>query len=127
MNEPATTQPHPTSAAKLVFGLVLVVIGVTAFLDAVDVWNPRELWRYWPLILIAIGIGSEIEALRHRRSDGGAFLIALGVWFFVATQGWLGFGLGRAFPIGVAVWGAFLTLHAIVDLPKSPSNQEKKS
>lgn len=125
MNEPATTQPHPLSAGKLVFGIVLVVIGVTAFLDAVDVWNPRALWQYWPLILIAIGTGSEIEALRHRRSDGGAFLIALGVWFFVATQGWFDLGFGRAFPIGIAVWGAFLTLHAVVDLPKS--QQEKQS
>ncbi|HEY0143270.1 MAG TPA: DUF5668 domain-containing protein [Thermoanaerobaculia bacterium] len=115
---------HRVPTGKIVFGLVLVVVGVVAFLDSVDLWNPR-IWEYWPLILIIIGLGSEIEALRNRRSDGGAFLIAIGVWFFVATQGWFDLSLGRALPIAIAVWGAFLTLHAIVDRPKSA--QEKKS
>lgn len=120
--EAETTQ---VPAGKVVFGIVLVVIGIAGFLGAVDLWNPSALWQYWPLILIAIGVGSEIEALRNRRSDGGAVLIALGVWFFVATQGWLDLSFGRAMPIAIAVWGAFLTLHAIVDRPKPV--QEKKS
>lgn len=122
-----TSEPesHRVPIGKIVFGVVLVIVGLSAFLDAVDLWNPSALWHYWPLILIAIGAGSEIEALRNRRSDGGAFLIAIGVWFLVATQEWFDLSFGRAMPIAIAVWGAFLTLHAIVDRPKPA--QEKKS
>jgi hypothetical protein len=126
MEQPTTTSDaQPMTTRKVVFGVVLVVIGITAFLEAVEIWNPRALWQYWPLILIAIGVGSEVEALRNRRSGSGAFLVALGVWFLVATQEWFDLSLRQAMPIGIAVWGAFLTLHAIVDRPKPV--QEKKS
>lgn len=127
MEEPTTITKQPQfSSQKLVFGLVLIAIGAGAFVDALDLWNPRVLWRLWPLVLILLGLASEVDALRERRSDGGSFLIGIGVWFFAATQDIFGLTYRSAFPLGVVVVGLFMTLHAIVDKPE-PLKKEKTS
>jgi len=116
------TQQH-FSSQKLVFGLVLIAIGALAFVDAVDLWNPRVLWRLWPVGLILIGLASEVDALRARIADGGSILIGIGVWFLAATHDIFGLTHGTAFPLAVVVVGLFTTLHAIVDKP-APQKKE---
>ena len=116
--------PQKFSSQKLVFGIVLIAIGALAFVDAVDLWNPRVLWRLWPLVLILLGLASEVDALRERRSDGGSILIGIGVWFLAATHDIFGLTHRTAFPLAVVVVGLFTTLHAIVDKPE-PVKKEK--
>jgi hypothetical protein len=110
--------PQHFSSQKLVFGLVLIVVGALAFIDAIDLWNPRVLWRLWPVGLILLGVASEVDAFRARRSDGGSILIGLGVWFLVATHDIFGLTYRTGFPLAVVVVGLFTTLHALVDHPE---------
>lgn len=123
MTDTTPTQPLPTQ--KLAFGLVLIAVGGLAFVDAVDLfdWDPRSLWRLWPLLLIALGAASEFDALRARRSDGGSFLIGVGVWMLIATQGYFDLGFRSAFPLAVVIVGLFLVIHAVVDAP-APQKKE---
>jgi len=125
MNDITTTTTTPVSAGRLVFGIVLVAVGVLAFVDAIDVWEPREIWRYWPVALIIIGLSNEIDALRTRRGDGGYVLVAIGVWMLAATQEFLGLTYTTAFPLGIAVVGLGMILHALVGV--EPNKKEKKS
>ena len=122
--ESTTIPEHRISAGKLAFGLVLVAVGVLSFFDALDLWDPGRLWRLWPLILIALGLASEADALRARKNEGGAFLLGVGVWFLAGTQHWFGLTVRTAFPLFIVVVGASLILHALVDLPES---KEKKN
>ena len=127
MNDITTAGDAPArlSAGKLVFGIILFAIGVLAFVDAIDLWEPRELWRYWPVILIVIGISNEIDTLRARRGDGGYILVAVGVWMFAATQELLGLDYVTAFPLGIAVAGLGVILHALVGVEEE--KKEKQS
>ena len=124
MDETTLDNKPQFSSQKLVFGLVLIAIGVLAFIDAVDLWNPRVLWRLWPVGLILIGLSSEIDAFRERRSDGGSILIGIGVWFLAATHDIFGLTHRTGFPLAVVIVGLFMTLHAIVDKPV-PQKKEK--
>ena len=109
---------------KLVFGLCLVVIGVAAFLGSIDVWNVRHIGRFWPLILIALGLSGEIEAIQRRKGDGSYVLLAIGCWMLVGNFGLFGLSISRAMPVGILVAGLALVLHAIIDRPVNP--QEEK-
>lgn len=111
-------------AGKLIFGLLLVGIGLLGFIDALDIWDPGNLWRWWPLVLIAIGLSSEVDAFRARRNDGGAFMLAVGVWMLIGTQHWWGLSVGRAMPIGIMVLGLGVLLHAIFDRPAPEKKEE---
>jgi Domain of unknown function (DUF5668) len=119
-------EPNKISTQKLVFGLVLVAVGVLAFVDAVDLWNPRVLWKLWPAILILIGVSSEVDALRERRSGGGSLLVGVGVWMLFAVNDILGFTYRSGLPLAILVVGLFVTLHALVDKPepKKEKNNE---
>lgn len=125
ITRPAAEEPARVSAGRLVFGMVLVAIGALAFVDAIDLWEPRELWRWWPLFLIVIGLSNEYDTLRTRRGEGGYVLIAVGVWLLAGSQEFLGLSYRTAFPLGIAVAGLGMILHALLGVRSG--DKEKQS
>ena len=110
---------------KLIFGLFLIAIGIGGFLNAIDVWELANIWSWWPVALIAIGLSQEISSLAQRRGDGGTALLAVGIWLLIGSHHFFGLGYRTAFPIGIAVFGLSMLLHAIVDRPRPAREQEK--
>lgn len=111
---PSAQEPARLSTGKLVFGIVLFAVGVLAFLDSLDLWEAREIWRWWPVLLIVLGVAREIDVWRTRRGDNGVILIAVGVWMLAATQHFLGLDYASAFPIGISVAGLGIIVHALI-------------
>ncbi len=108
---------------KLVLGIVLLGAGVATLLDNVDAWEIGMLWRFWPLILIALGLANAYEALRRRQGDGSYFLLGIGIWMLVGSFNVFGLSYGSAFPLAIIVVGFGTVLHAIIDVPV-PANKE---
>jgi len=102
---------------KLAVGLVLLGVGIAAFFDAIDVWEIGMLWRYWPLILIAIGAVNAFEAFLRRQGDGSYFLLGVGLWMLAGSFNLFGLTYASAFPIGIIVVGFGAVVHAIIDVP----------
>lgn len=111
---------------KLILGLLLVAVGVLAFVDAIDLFDPWEIWKLWPLGLIILGLSSETEALMARRPGGGGFLVGVGVWMLAGTQHLFGLSYRSGFPLGIAVVGLFMVVHAIVDKPVEDRKEETR-
>src|SRR5690349_17467153 len=113
---------------RMVFGLVLVVVGIAGFGLGTDLWEIGRLVRYWPVLLIALGLASEAEAIRHRHSDGGSsVLIGVGVWLLLGTRHFFDLTVRTAFPIGVAIVGLGIVLHALIDRPVSKEKESHES
>lgn len=104
---------------KLAVGLGLLAIGILGFTDAVDIWEPGNLWEYWPLVLVFIGVANEMEALRQRRGNGGFVLIAVGTWMFIGNNEYFGLDHGSAIPVAIAVVGLGLITHALLGVQKA--------
>jgi hypothetical protein len=114
-----TTEPQGGIAAgKLVFGLILLAIGILTFADFTHVIDYSEIWRYWPVLLILAGIGHEIDALRERRSGGGFVLMAIGTWLLVSQNRIFGLHYRSALPLALTVAGLGMVVHAIIDIPR---------
>ena len=112
MNE--TETPH-FSAGKLMGGVVLLAIGIAG------ITHTREVWQYWPLLLIFLGLGQEADALRTRRGDGGFFLIAIGVWMLAGSLELFGLSYRSAFPLAIVMAGIGMVLHALLGITKENS------
>ena len=102
---------------KLAVGIVLLLVGFLSFTDYMEMFDLREIWRFWPVFLIFIGVSSEIDSLRERKAGGGYILAAIGVWMLVANHHFFGLNHRTAFPLGIAVVGLGVILHALVDAP----------
>ena len=69
---------HKGSSA--LFGVVLTLIGVALLLDNLGFLEFRDIWRFWPLVLVAMGVGRLISARRPSGWIwGGIFVLAGGL------------------------------------------------
>src|SRR5687768_6190171 len=86
MVAPGMTEiPRPAISAHLVFGLVVMVIGILFTLDNLNIMDGGlYLSRYWPTGLIAIGAAKMLES-RQRGSGvmSGALFAAAGTWLLL--------------------------------------------
>jgi hypothetical protein len=112
-----TSTDNRIPIGKLAVGIVLLLVGILSFTDYMELFDLREIWRFWPVFLIFIGVSSEIDALRQRKTGGGHILAAIGVWMLVANHHFFGLNHRTAFPLGIAVVGLGVILHALVDSP----------
>jgi cell wall-active antibiotic response 4TMS protein YvqF len=56
---------NPTNSRSLAGPLILITIGTLFLIQNLAHINIfRVLWRYWPVILIAIGVGKLLEYFR---------------------------------------------------------------
>ena len=121
MDNTTVTDGH-IPLGKLAWGIALLLVGLLSFTDYLDMFDLREIWRFWPLFLIFIGVSSEIDSLRQRKAGGGYILVAIGVWMLVGNHHFWGLSHRGAFPLGIAVAGLGVISHALVDEP-APANK----
>ena len=87
--------------ATMAAGAVIVVLGVLLTLDALEIFNISQARRFWPVILVALGVGRIAEGPGRRRSFG-VLLVGLGVGFQLHQFGLLAVewsDLGRWWPL----------------------------
>lgn len=126
MDHTTTNAPARVPLGKLAFGIALLAGGILIFTDYMDVFDVPELWRFWPVFLIFLGVSTEIDSLRQREAGSGYILIAIGTWLLIASHRFLGLTHRTAFPVAIAIAGLGVIIHALVDDPAT-QNKEKKS
>ena len=73
--------------SRLFFAIFLIVVGVVLFLDNIGLIPVRNIWEFWPLILIAAGLG-RLTSCRETAGRGiGAFLVLIGILMLLVTLG----------------------------------------
>ncbi len=97
---------------RLVFGAILIVLGVLFALDRFDVIDAGRLWDYWPLLLVAAGLARVLQPPPcHGRIFGGV-LVALGVLLLLANLDLLPFRVWELWPLILIAIGVHLVLRA---------------
>lgn len=73
--------------SRLLFAVFLIAAGTLLFLGNIGILPIRNIWDYWPLVFVAIGIGK----LFNSRTVGGralsVLLIVFGALFLLLTLG----------------------------------------
>jgi hypothetical protein len=93
-DRPVETPPrHDHQAllsARLVVGVVIVLIGVILLADNLGWFEARYVLRgLWPLALVTVGV-TMVRSPDHRRSRSwGWVLITVGTWLFLDRIGWI--------------------------------------
>jgi predicted membrane protein len=91
-------------------GAILIALGTLFLLDHLGVINGNIIWKYWPLMLIAVGIG---KVINEGKRVGGVLLILVGAFFMAEHFGYRMFTWETLWPViiifaGIAmIWGRF--------------------
>ena len=95
---------------RMVFGLAVMAVGLLLLLDNAGLVDARDYWRWWPVLLIAVGLAKVVEA-PGGAPRGGLGLALVGALLLLSNLGLLRFR--QVWPIllllvgGSLVWRSF--------------------
>lgn len=86
----------------LVLGGLLIALGVIVLLENLGViylGSLWELWRWWPLILVFLGLSKFFAPGDFRERRSGFWLMAIGVWLLISFFRVFGLGFSESWPL----------------------------
>jgi hypothetical protein len=99
---------------QLIWGILIICIGVLFLMGRNDWVELSQMWRYWPVVVIAFGINSMIPPTTGKRFMDGVYEVAFGAWFFVSFEHLWGLSFRNSWPFLVIMAGVGLVLQPIV-------------
>jgi len=109
---------------QMMWGLVLIAVGVAFLLDRMDVLDIATPWHYWPLLLVVAGINQTIGYPSAREFTSGLWTVFIGLWLFAVFEGLLGLTFRNSWPLFILMWGLQLVLEPVI-ARRFASNKEK--
>jgi predicted membrane protein len=120
-----TTERAPANVGRFVFSVFLMLLGILFTLGNLGLFSVRRYVRYWPVVLIVIGLWKLLE----RRPSGFVWLV-LGSWFLGHNLGLIPISIWKLWPgapifiVGAALaWGALRPRRP----PEEPSSSSATS
>ena len=68
----------------MVPAIVLIAVGAIFLPQQLHIFYFHDVWRYWPVILIAVGLVKLVDSPDNSGRTGGAILLVLGAIFLAA-------------------------------------------
>lgn len=98
----------------LMFGLLIILIGIVFTLDNLNIAESRQYLRYWPAGLVAIG-AAKLWQVRHGYGTalGGVLFIIAGVCLLLDNFGLLDVSLVDFWPVILIVAGSIIVWQGI--------------
>jgi hypothetical protein len=100
---------------QVLWGLVLVGLGVAFLLDQMDVFDIRSLWHYAPLLLVVVGINQTIGYPSAREFSNGLWTVFIGLWLFAVLEGLWGLTFGNSWPLFIIISGVTMAIRPIAE------------
>ena len=98
---------------QVLWGLTLVAFGVAYLVNRNDHEAVMGLWTYWPLVLIAFGLGNMLPPVDGRRFVDGLSQVLFGAWFYATYEGLWGLTFRNSWPLLIIVAGAGMVLQPL--------------
>ena len=80
-------------------GFFLLAIGIALLLDKFDIFYIGDVWRFWPIIFIAIGLGHLLDAQGVREYRKACWWLFMGSWFLISELHMFGLSYHNSWPI----------------------------
>jgi len=95
-------------ARHLFSGALFVMIGMLFLLGNMGMVNVDNVLRFWPVILIAVGVFKFVECRENYRQGAGIFWIVLGSIFLLGSFGILQMAFRQLWPVVLISLGALM-------------------
>jgi predicted membrane protein len=104
---------HGGADGRIMMGIVIVIVGVLAFLNNVGVLHNLDIWDYWPVILILVGIGRFFRPFTgSSQYVEGLVFIAIGALLLMNNLNLMDFDIDTYWPLLLILVGALIIIHS---------------
>ena len=116
--------PGNRFGSHLLVGAFLILAGGALLLDNTGIVDIGPMWRFWPLILVGVGIAKMWNAASRREQGNGLWLLLLGLWFGVWTLNIGGLTFGDIWPALFIALGASMLWKSLPIMPALTKEKE---
>ena len=109
----ARRQACRSGGGGLVVGGIIVVAGLVLLLDNMGIIRSHDIWRFWPLALVAVGLSRILESHRPAALVWGGMIAAVGALLFLDNVGILLFDFHMLWPLVIIAFGVSMFLRAM--------------
>jgi hypothetical protein len=110
------------------WGVVLVCVGVTIFMDRIGYVDIDALWHYWPLLMVVFGINKMIGYPTAKHFTSGLWSVFIGLWLFAVFEHMFGLTFRNSWPFIIIASGVSMILEPVIKrrfAANEESNYEK--
>lgn len=97
----------------LLWGLGLVFVGTVILLQYLDLLSFRVWREWWPLVVVAIGIGQVVASRTAKGIGDGVSLTLMGGWFYVAANQIWDLSWRNSWPLALVAVGMGMVVRSI--------------
>lgn len=119
-----STEHSYTTRKQMMWGLVLIAVGVIFLLDRADLMDASAVWHYWPLLLVVAGINQTIGYPSAREFRSGLWSIFVGLWLFAVFEEMFNLTFANSWPLFLLMAGLQLVLAPVI-ARRFPATKEK--
>jgi len=105
-------RPLPIMTPRLVFGACVLAFGVVLMLDTMHLVEAGRVLKFWPVILMALGLFKIVRADSTSTRVLGGVLLTIGTLILLGNLHWLASGM--ILPLGLVLFGGWLVFRALV-------------
>lgn len=101
-------------AGKLIWGIVLIAVGALLALERLGVVEIDALWRYWPMIMICLGLAQMIRPKCPADRGSGVWLLLIGLWLQANMISLFGLTFSNSWPLLLVAVGLSMVLGSLI-------------
>ena len=102
---------HGRSHSHVVMGIIILLLGILFLLGNLGYFYVADIWQFWPVILIGLGIARILDARGLHGALWGGTLALAGVIFLANSLGYLPWRLWHLmWPLLLIGWGVIILL-----------------
>ncbi|MEK6649670.1 MAG: DUF5668 domain-containing protein [Bacteroidota bacterium] len=90
---------------QVFLGILLIGLGILFLADNLYYLDIGPLWRYWPFILVLLGIQKLVNARDRDGIGAGIWPVFIGLWLFVSLNHIWGLDFSDSWPFLIIAWG----------------------
>ena len=117
-------RPSTRITGRLVFGALLVTIGLLWTLDNLGLAEADQFLRWWPLLVIGHGLLRLSGLDGTRRVVSGALFVLAGSWMMARELGYVQVSIFRMWPVFMIIIGASLVWRSMRGPGASPESSD---